>query len=211
MVEQRDHVALHRVVGVGLGVGRLRRQAVAARVERDDAVALVEQEVEDARPHVVDVGVGGEAVQQHDGAAVAVVEVGEAQAVEALEVGHGAQPLLGDCVVASGDGRRAGERAAVDHEGVTGDPRRARPGQEPRRVRDVLGLAEAPQGEPGGDRVARGLPEGAGEVGLHQAGGDAVHPHAGSELERQDPGEVDDRGLRRVVDADGGVAPQPAD
>ena len=37
-----------------------------------------------------------------------------------------------------------------------------------------------------------------------------VDPHAGAELQRQDLGEVDDRRLGGVVDADGGVAPQPA-
>ena len=162
---------------------------MTARVERDHAVALVEQQVEDARPHVVDVGVGGEAVQQHDGAAVAVVEVGEAQTVEALEVGHGfAQPSSGTASSRCVMGARAGERAAVDHERVTGDPRRARSGEEPGGVRDVVGFAEPPQGEAGGHRVAGRLPERAGEVGLHQPGRDGVDPHAGPELQRPGSG-----------------------
>ena len=77
--------------------------------------------------------------------------------------------------------------------------------------RDVVGLAEPTQGQAGGDGVAGRLPERPGEVGLHQTRGDRVDPHAGAELQRQDAGEVDDRGLGGVVDADGGVAPQTAD
>ena len=144
-----------------------------------DAVALVEQEVEDARAHVVHVGVGREPVQEDDGAAVALVVVVEAQSVEALEVRHGGERYLGYGGLGSRRDRcRARERAAVDHQGVTGDPRRAGAGEEARGAGDVLGLTETAQRQPRGHDVARGLPERAGEVGLHEARGDAVHPHA---------------------------------
>ena len=58
-------------------------------------------------------------------------------------------------MVALGDGRGPGERAAVDHEGVTGDPRRPGTGEEPGRVRDVVGLAEPTQGQACGDHSPR--------------------------------------------------------
>ena len=60
--------------------------------------------------------------------------------------------------------------AAVDHEGVAGDPRRRVAREEHRGAGDVFRLHELAS-----DRVAERLPERTGEVGLHQPGRDAVH------------------------------------
>ncbi len=49
------------------------------------------------------------------------------------------------------------------------------------------------------------------EVGLHQARRDRVHPHLRTHVDGEDPREVDERGLRGVVDADRRVAAQAAD
>ena len=88
LVEERLRVLRERVVLVGAELVRLVGQAVAASVERDHPVALVEQQVEDPRPHPVDVDVAHEAVEQHDGLPVTLVVVEERAPVEALEVRH---------------------------------------------------------------------------------------------------------------------------
>ena len=59
MVEQGLGVAGERVVGVGLGLVWLGRETVAAVVEGDGAVVVVDEGVEDPGANPVDVGVGG--------------------------------------------------------------------------------------------------------------------------------------------------------
>ena len=66
-------------------------EAVTAGVEGDDPVPLVEEPVENARAHPVDVDVADEAVEQHDRIAFALVVVEEGGPVEALEVRHAAR------------------------------------------------------------------------------------------------------------------------
>ena len=60
-------------------------------------------------------------------------------------------------------------RPAVD-QGVPGDPRPEVAHEEQGRVGDVDRLAQAPQGHAGGDGLLGRLPQGAGHVGLDQAG-----------------------------------------
>jgi hypothetical protein len=89
LVEQRGGVLRQGVVLVRLELVRFVGEAVTSRVERDDSVALVEQAVEDPRTDPVDVDVTDEAVEQHDGLAVALVVVEERASVEGREVRHG--------------------------------------------------------------------------------------------------------------------------
>ena len=100
--------------------------------------------------------------------------------------------------------------AAVDDIGLAGDPARQVGGEEHRQVGDVLRLAESLQRERLGEVVTEVLDEVRREVGLHQAGRDPDDP-GGADLTRQLAGQVDQRRLRHVVDAESELGAQPAD
>src|SRR5205807_1703331 len=88
VVEQGGNVVHHRSVLVRAGIVRLVRSAVAPGVEADDTPAAVEQNLPDPRPAPVALRAGGEAVEEHGGRPVALVEVEEPRAVEAHEGRH---------------------------------------------------------------------------------------------------------------------------
>src|SRR3954451_15806887 len=91
---------------------------------------------------------------------------------------------------------------AVDRDGLAGDPRRVLGQQERRELRSVLRHTEALQRVVRGDLVLTTFVQRAGELRLHYRRSDAVDPDSGTELDGELAGQVDDRGLARVVGAD---------
>src|SRR5581483_3516693 len=93
----------------------------------------------------------------------------------------------------------------------TGDPARGIAGEEDGGGGDVFRYAEALERDHGGNCLLPGLIHGAGEVRLHQPGGDAVDPDVGRQLGGQVLREVDHRRLGGVVDTDEAAVVHPAD
>jgi hypothetical protein len=89
IIEQRTHVLRHEAAVIGGRVVKLRRSAMTAVVESDDAAAGARQRRHPAGIDPVHLLVGGEAVHEHDRLALAFVEKGNVD-VAMSEMRHAA-------------------------------------------------------------------------------------------------------------------------
>jgi hypothetical protein len=92
VVHQANGVAGDALRPVGLRIGRLVTLAVAARIGGDDPVAGPGQQLVPAGGLPVEAPVGGKAVQQQDGLALAEVVVGDPETFRVEVLGHEGLP-----------------------------------------------------------------------------------------------------------------------